>query len=211
MATLIPDLERAKAMKQKPTAGELYLLEHLEKSLNPTSEVYFQPCFNGDRPDVVILEKGLGLIIIEVKDWNLNLYSIDKKNDWHLKEGGKGPKSPFRQVYRYKKNFFEIHVNGMLEKSLKDPRFFGLIKTYVYFHEGTKHQLDKLYDEHLEGVRTELRENEFAFTSQAISHEVYEKKRLYLEQKRFQFDRDKSTVALTKGGFKSEVQHPGFQ
>ena len=62
MATLIPDLERAKAMKQKPTAGELYLLEYLEKNLNSTSEVYFQPCFNGDRPDIVILEKGLGLI-----------------------------------------------------------------------------------------------------------------------------------------------------
>jgi hypothetical protein len=198
MATLIPDLERAKAMKQKPTAGELYLLEYLEKNLNPTSEVYFQPCFNGDRPDVVILEKGLGLIVIEVKDWNLDLYSIDKKNDWHLKQGGKGPKSPFRQAYRYKKNFFEIHVNGMLEKSLKDPRFFGLIKTYVYFHEGTRLQLDNLYDEHLEDIRTELRENESTFKSQAISHAGYEKRRLYLEQKKFQFDRDKSTVALTR-------------
>lgn len=198
MATLIPDLERAKAMKQKPTAGELYLLEYLEKNLNPTSEVYFQPCFNGDRPDVVILEKGLGLIVIEVKDWNLDLYSIDKKNDWHLKQGGKESRSPFRQAYRYKKNFFEIHVNGMLEKSLKDPRFFGLIKTYVYFHEGTKSQLDNLYDEHLGGIRSELRENELAFMSQAISHEGYEKRRLYLEQKRFQFDRDKSKVALTR-------------
>lgn len=202
MATLIPDLEHAKAMKQKPMLGELYLLEYLEKHLNSESEVYFQPCFNGDRPDLVILEKGLGLIIIEVKDWNLDLYSIDKKNDWHLKQGGKGPKSPFRQVYRYKKNFFEVHVNGMLEKSLKDPRFFGLIKTYVYFHEGTKTQLDTLYDGHLDGNRDELRENESAFKSQAISHESYEKRRLYLKQKRFQFERDKSEVALTKENLK---------
>lgn len=64
MATLIPDIEKAKAMKQKPTAGEVHLLEFLEKNLNPTSEVFFQPCFNGDRPDVVIMEKGLGIIVI---------------------------------------------------------------------------------------------------------------------------------------------------
>ena len=76
MAALIPDIEKAKAMKQKPTEGEVYLLEFLEKNLSPTAEVFFQPCFNGDRPDVVILEKGLGIIVIEVKDWNLDLYSV---------------------------------------------------------------------------------------------------------------------------------------
>lgn len=198
MATLIPDLETAKAMKQKPTAGELYLLEFLEKNLNPTSEVFFQPCFNGDRPDVVIMEKGLGVIVIEVKDWNLDLYSVNEKNNWVLKQNCKTLKSPFRQAYDYKKNFFEMHVNGLLEKNIKNPKFFGLVKTYVYFHHGTKAQLENLYGPHLEEAREALQKNETNLKQGLISHETYDKRRLYWEHRRFKFDRDMSTTALTR-------------
>lgn len=202
MATLIPDIEKAKAMKQKPTAGEVYLLEFLEKNLNPTSEVFFQPCFNGDRPDVVILEKGLGIIVIEVKDWNLDLYSVSEQNKWSLKENGKILKSPFRQAYDYKKNFFELHVNGLLEKNIRNPRFFGLIKTYVYFHNGTKAQFVNLYGRHLDDAREALRKNEADFKQSLINHDTYEKRRLYWENRRFKFERDMSATSLTRDKLK---------
>ncbi|WP_447774814.1 NERD domain-containing protein [Variovorax boronicumulans] len=198
MAILIPDLEKAKAMKQKPTAGELYLLEFLEKSLSPTSEVFFQPCFNGDRPDVVIMEKGLGVIVIEVKDWNLDLYSVNEQNKWVLKQNGKVLKSPCRQAYDYKKNFFEMHVNGLLEKNIKNPQFFGLIKTYVYFHNGTKAQLVNLYGHHLEEAREALKKNETDLKQERINQETYDKRRLYWENRRFKFDRDMSSTSLTR-------------
>lgn len=198
MAILIPDLEKAKAMKQKPTAGELYLLEFLEKNLNPTSEVFFQPCFNGDRPDVVIMERGLGVIVIEVKDWNLDLYSVNEKNEWVLKQNGKIRKSPCRQAYDYKNHFFEMHVNGLLEKNIKNPKFFGLIKTYVYYHHGSKAQLANLYGRYLEEAHEELQKNEADLRQGLINHETYDKRRLYWEHRRFKFDRDMSTTALTR-------------
>lgn len=198
MAILIPGIEKAKAMKQKPTEGELYLLEFLEANLNPTSEVFFQPCFNGDRPDVVIMEKGLGVIVIEVKDWNLDLYAVNEQNMWILKANGKILKSPHRQAYDYKKNFFEMHVNGLLEKNIKNPKFFGLIKTYVYFHNGTKAQLFKLYGRHLEDAREALQKNETDLKQGPINYETYDKRRLYWENRRFKFDRDMSTNSLTR-------------
>lgn len=80
MAVLIPNLEAAKAAKQKPTAGEIFLLEYLETHFDDQVEVYFQPCFNGDRPDIVLMSPTMGVVIIEVKDWNLDLYSIDQNN-----------------------------------------------------------------------------------------------------------------------------------
>ncbi|MBK7413862.1 MAG: hypothetical protein IPJ38_00745 [Dechloromonas sp.] len=56
---IIPSIDQAKLSKQPPTDGEVYLLEYLENNFDCESEVYFQPCFNGDRPDVVIVKKGL--------------------------------------------------------------------------------------------------------------------------------------------------------
>ena len=82
MAILIPNLEAAKAAKQKPTEGEIFLLEFLSTHFDEQAEVYFQPCFNGDRPDIVLMSPKAGVIIIEVKDWNLGLYSVDEKNKW---------------------------------------------------------------------------------------------------------------------------------
>lgn len=80
MAILIPNLEIAKAAKQKPTEGEIFLLEFLTLHFDEQIEVYFQPCFNGDRPDIVLMSPKAGVIIVEVKDWNLDIYSVDEKN-----------------------------------------------------------------------------------------------------------------------------------
>jgi hypothetical protein len=142
MATLIPTLEAAKAAKQRPTEGEIFLLDFLSTHFDDDVEVYFQPCFNGDRPDIVMMSPTVGVIIIEVKDWNLDLYSVNEKNKWSVSLGShqQRVKSPFAQVFAYKKNFFDIHVNGLLEKSLKNDAFFKMIKTYVYFHHGNKHE-----------------------------------------------------------------------
>ncbi len=145
MATLIPDIDVAKASKQKPTPGEIFLLQFLSDHFGDDAEVYFQPCFNGDRPDVVVMHKTRGIIIVEVKDWNLQSYSVDPKNYWRLKSNQQQVRSPFQQVFAYKKNFFDIHVNGLLEKSIENHHFYRAIETYVYFHGSTKHEISNFY------------------------------------------------------------------
>ena len=192
MAILIPTLEAAKSGKQKPTEGEVFLLEFLETHFDDQVEVYFQPCFNGDRPDIVLMSPVMGLIIIEVKDWNLDLYSIDKNNNWavSLPSGSQQVKSPFQQAYRYKKNFFEIHVNGLLEKSLKSEKFFKLIKIYVYFHNGSKRALDRLYQPHLDRLHDQALENEKQLKDNPDYFGSYEKTREWIERGKFRFERD---------------------
>lgn len=192
MAILIPSLDAAKRAKQKPTEGEIYLLGFLENHFDDQVEVYFQPCFNGDRPDIVLMSPKEGVIIIEVKDWNLDLYSIDFNNKWSLKTIAQQVKSPFQQVYAYKKNFFEIHVNGLLEKSLKNPSFFRMINTYVYFHHATKQKIQNLYDPHLERLYEQSKQNESNFKSRKTTFEVYEKTREWIERGKYRFERDLS-------------------
>lgn len=196
MAILVPSLKKALESKQKPTEGEVFLLEYFEQSseFDDQVEVYFQPCFNGDRPDIVLLSPTAGVIIIEVKDWNLDLYSIDTNNKWSVNISSHPPriKSPFQQVFAYKKNFFDIHVNGLLEKSLKNNSFFKMIKTYVYFHNQSKEAIKKLYQPHLERLHQASLETARRFKSQEIDFAAYEVSREWIEIGKHRFERDMS-------------------
>lgn len=192
MAVLIPSLEAAKRAKQKPTEGEMFLLDYLATRFSDEVEVYFQPCFNGDRPDIVLMSPNAGVIIIEVKDWNFDLYSIDSNNKWSVRSISQRVKSPFQQVYAYKKNFFEIHVNGLLEKSLKSPAFFKLIKTYVYFHNGSKQAIRNLYAPHLERLHERARQNAEDYKAEKKDFDAYERTREWIERGKYRFERDMS-------------------
>jgi len=60
-------------------------LDFLDKALNDTYEVYFQPFLNGDNPDIIIMRENSGVMIIEVKDWDLDSYELNEKRNWVLK------------------------------------------------------------------------------------------------------------------------------
>ena len=79
MAVFIPTIEQIKQFKVKPEVGELALLSFLEKNLDDSYEVYFNPYMNGDRPDIIIMRRRYGVMIIEVKDWNLDNYYLDER------------------------------------------------------------------------------------------------------------------------------------
>jgi len=198
LAIIIPEIEKAKLSKQPPTEGEIFLLNYLKDNFDPEAEVYFQPCFNGERPDVVIIKKGVGVIIVEVKDWSLASYNVDVKNKWRLAKNNALLKSPFAQAFSYKQNLFEVHTNGLLEKSMASETFYGLIKVCVYFHNATKNQIAEFYQPAINELRSELDEIQQAFRARKVGHEQYENKRLYLTNKKKQLERDAGSLAIAR-------------
>ena len=101
MAIFIPTIDKIMQFKVQPEPGELHLLRFLERTLDDSFEVYFNPYMNGDRPDVIIMRKDYGVLIIEVKDWDLNLYELDDKKHWRLKSSPNAyPQSPIKQVLK---------------------------------------------------------------------------------------------------------------
>lgn len=216
MAKIIPEIEKAKLSRQPPTEGELFLLAYLKENFDPEAEVYFQPCFNGERPDIVIIKKGVGAIVVEVKDWNLASYSVDTKNQWRLLKNQTLLRSPFAQAFSYKKNLFEVHTNGLLDKSMASETFYGLIKVYVYFHNAAKSELSAFYEPALCELRDELDDNQKSYREQKIGYESYEKKRLYLASKKKQLERDVGSLAITRDSLKKIAfaggkQNPKFE
>jgi hypothetical protein len=120
------------------TAGEQYLHDAFTRALRaghlPGWRIYEQPHLNGDRPDFVLLHEEKGVVIIEVKDWNLD-----------------SPKSrqyagnPVHQVARYRKNVLQLYSRRFLPliEEFGDPAW-GIVETAVYFH-GTPREKAKAF------------------------------------------------------------------
>ncbi len=190
MAILFPTFENISRLKVQPTEGEYHLLNYLVKELSDDVEVYFQPFLQGDRPDIILLEKNVGATIIEVKDWNLERYKIDIDNKWHLKSNNHILRSPYQQVFKYKNNMFNVHIIGMLEKKTKNKIFYGRIKPYVYFHNATKNNLKAFYDTALQELKQLENKNNNNYKVNNCNYMQYEKKRKYLKKKEDKLKRD---------------------
>ena len=162
MATLIPPYEKILSLKVKPEEGELHLLKFLDSELDESFEVYFNPFMNGDRPDIVVMKKGQGVLIIEVKDYDLNSYELDDKKNWKVRNQSSNIKSPIQQALKYKDNLFELHIENLLEKKIKDIRYFNIVSCAVYFHNANSDKINDFIIEpfkHDEGYLTFLKYN----------------------------------------------------
>ena len=145
MATLIPSLNEILSFKVAPEAGELHLLKFLDRELDDSYEVFFNPFLNGDRPDIVVMKQGQGVLIIEVKDYNLDKYELDGRKNFVVKGNrAQTRKSPVSQVLKYKSNLFELHIPKLLEKKIKNFQKFNTVRCAVYFHLASHNQVSKL-------------------------------------------------------------------
>lgn len=146
MATIYPSFEKILTQKVKPTEGELHLLKFLDSNLDSSFEVFFNPFMNGDRPDIVILKENQGVLIIEVKDYNLDLYILNDRKNLVVKSSNTNTfKSPISQVLKYKDNLFDLHIEKLLEKKIKDIRYFNIVSTAIYFHNSNSEQIKDLF------------------------------------------------------------------
>ena len=145
MAQLFPSLEIINKQYPDPDddkKAELKLLKFLNSTLADDFEIYFQPFLNGDLPDIVLLRKNYGVLIIEVKNWKLSKYSIDNKK-WVLRHNKHVlKKSPIDQVNQYKDNLYDLHIPNLLQTMIKESKYYGIIQTQVYFHSETQESLN---------------------------------------------------------------------
>ena len=144
MAIFYPSLDKIKQFKVQPTEGESTLLKFLDATLDDSFEVFFNPYLNGDRPDVLIMRKDHGVMIIEVKDWNLDNFCLNEKRKWVYKPNSSVVKSPLDQVLKYKNNLFDLHVPDLLQMKIKDFRHFNMVTCAIYFHCASQSYLNDL-------------------------------------------------------------------
>jgi hypothetical protein len=136
MAQCFPSLEEIKSFRVPLEPGEDYLVNFLVSQLSNNYEVYVQPYLNGDRPDIVIVHPRAGVLVIEVKDWDLSHYQNPKGgiSAWRLVNNDASIRSPLAQVKAYKDNLYELHIDLLFELKITDQRYFSVVETAIYFH-----------------------------------------------------------------------------
>jgi len=144
VAIFYPTIEKINQFKVQPTNGERALLNFLERTLDDSFEVYFNPLLNGDHPDIIIMRKDYGVMVIEVKDWNLDNFHLNEKRKWVYAPNNSVVKSPIDQVLKYKNNLYDLHVSDLLQVKIKDYRNFKIVSCAVYFHCASKSYLEDM-------------------------------------------------------------------
>ncbi|MDO4764111.1 MAG: nuclease-related domain-containing protein, partial [Flavobacteriaceae bacterium] len=143
-AKLYPSLEVIKKINPKPTEGEKQLIQFLLKNYGDEYEIFFQPFLNGDLPDIILMRKDGGVIIFEVKDWNLNNYEINDYGKWIVKNNKINNNTPLSQVLKYKENLYNLHIDSLLELKLRDYKYWYIVNCVVYFHCSTEKEANEI-------------------------------------------------------------------
>jgi hypothetical protein len=167
MALLSPILEVIKRQKVQPTVGEWTLLNFLLDNLDDTYEIYFQPFLNGDNPDFAIMRKGSGVLLIEVKDWNLQHYYVDEDTKWRLNKDDTFILSPLQQVENYKDNLFKLHIEELFLKNIKNKNHWATVNCAVYFHNATEQQLTNFV---LSDFQKDTKEKNYSYYRKFVSY-----------------------------------------
>lgn len=121
------------------TAGEQHLLDTLRDAPLDGWTVYEQPHLNGDRPDFVLVHPERGVIVIEVKDYNLasgryawrnNAFCVlGNDGHWHAK------RSPADQVRAVRDNILQLYSRQFLAmEEVHKEVTWAVVETVVYFH-----------------------------------------------------------------------------
>lgn len=152
---IYPSWEQIKQLKNPLTEGEIHLLKFFDDNL-PTDPnwtesqklseyqgwlIFAQPFLNGSRPDVIIFNPYVGIVIYEVKDWKLAHYEWKKDYEGYTSlfvsdsKGSYPIKNPINQVNHYKEKIIGQLVPNIGEIIDKNKKNYGLIKTALYFHK----------------------------------------------------------------------------
>ena len=147
---IFPNWEQLKQLHNPLTDGEISLLKFLDSNLPRDPKwkngqklidyygwlIFAQPFFNGTRPDIIIFNPFVGIVIYEVKDWNINNYHFEKGKLYVSDKKGSYPiKTPKKQVEHYKEKLIGQLVPFIGEEIDKNKKNYGLIKTALYFHK----------------------------------------------------------------------------
>lgn len=194
MAVIYPELENIQRLKVKPTDGEWELVKYLKDQLDDSYEVFFNPYLDGDRPDIIILKQHCSAFIIEVKDWDLKNFKVTENNKWEVFDDSKSSSkaSPHSQVFRYKKNLYDLHLPVVGLARLTNPNFYNLVHCFVYFHNSDKNAIDSLYYPAEERQKDEQSRLNQAVKENKMAFDSYERASEYLARKQRNLQRDKN-------------------
>ena len=151
MATIHPSWEEIDNLRPPLEAGERELAKRLERKLPHGWEIYIQPFLNNLHPDIVALHPGWGVIVYEVKDWDLSRYHYDQVGQL-IGRGDQGSyveKDPLAQAMRYSQEIKHRFVLGVDSSSPvgseAETNYADLVRCSVYNSKACHDAMSNLF------------------------------------------------------------------
>jgi len=142
MAKIFPNWEIIENLHNKLWEGERKIASYLNSNLPEDWEIYVQPFLNGSRPDIVILNPKIGIMIIEVKDWELENYFFKNETLYvNTIKGAHYVENPINQARHYRDNL--ISLIPRLDEIIRED--FRLISIGVYLHRENENDIKKFF------------------------------------------------------------------
>ena len=151
--TVSPPQDALGKLRQPLTSGESRVFDYLNENLHEDWEIYIQPHMNGLRPDFVLLHENAGIVVVEVKDWNLDAmqYEVEETCDGNapvLFASRNGHRftynrhNPFNQANLYRDEILNLYCPSFDQNPNDAVR---VVSSLVIFTEATRGQVIELF------------------------------------------------------------------
>lgn len=131
---IYPSWDVIKNFHDSLTEGEERLALFLDENLPKSWKIFVQPYLNGSRPDIVVLNPKVGVMVYEVNDYKLSTYNWKNKNK-SLENADKVKiNSHIHQVNHYKEMMIQL-IPNMAENIDANKSLYGIIRTGIYLHK----------------------------------------------------------------------------
>jgi len=151
---LIPGFEEIKKLTPDYLPEDYALVQFLDKFLPPKWEIYFEPFFNGNYPDLVIFHPEVGMTIYAIKQWKpgevisetraqlkgemiRSFYRVDVNPRKSIQD-------PVSQVELYRDNLIKLYCPWIGEEVTKQIKTLAAFKVGIYFPNMTTQQAKDL-------------------------------------------------------------------
>jgi len=148
MGRIFPSWDDLKNLRTPLTEGECALARLLDNHLPEQWRIYVQPYINDMRPDIVVVNPNIGMVVFEVKDWDISRYTFENNhligttttNRWIEED-------PVHKAYWYAKSLYQQFLvsDEAVVPPGTEPNNAMICRAAVYFHGASTERVRSLY------------------------------------------------------------------
>lgn len=108
--------------------------------------MFFQARFDIIHPDIVIMRRGYGVVIIEVKDYNPEILHVEDEKNWYecTRYNTYRVHSPITQVENYKRMLCNWYIPELAQKCILNGENKAIISSAVFMSRANKLRVNQI-------------------------------------------------------------------
>lgn len=117
---------------------------HISRKISANDRVYLKPEIGGDMPDLVIIRRGSGIVVMNVFEEDLEGCFFDEKRNFVCNDVKMA--SPLSTVIGYCKNIFAEKSSTLLQNAIKEKNGWFAVRPAVWFPSASRVQLGSVFN-----------------------------------------------------------------